>query len=52
MKVPFNSSRKRMSTIVDYHNSAHVFIKGASELVLASSHQWFNSHSGEIEELT
>jgi Ca2+ transporting ATPase len=52
MKVPFNSSRKRMSTIVDYNDSAHVFIKGASELVLASSHQWFNSESGEVEELT
>jgi len=52
MKVPFNSSRKRMSTIIEYNKSLHVFTKGASELILASSNQWFNSDSGEVEELT
>lgn len=29
-KFPFSSARKRMSVIVEYDNSAHLFIKGAS----------------------
>lgn len=49
IKFPFSSSRKRMSTIIDYQNSLHLFIKGASELVLASCSQWFNNLTGEIE---
>jgi len=30
LKIPFNSSRKRMSVVVDYKGTAHMFIKGAS----------------------
>lgn len=41
-----------MSVVVSYKNSAHLFIKGASEIVLASSNQWFNSSTGEIEAIT
>jgi P-type Ca2+ transporter type 2B len=29
-KMPFSSSRKRMSIVVNYKENAHLFIKGAS----------------------
>ena len=45
-KFPFSSSRKRMSIVVNLNDSAHLFIKGASELVLASCSQWYNSQTG------
>lgn len=33
-KFPFSSKRKRMSIVVEYKDNVHLFIKGASELVL------------------
>jgi magnesium-transporting ATPase (P-type) len=30
MKIPFSSSRKRMSIIAQYKGSAYIFTKGAS----------------------
>ena len=41
-----------MSIVVEYNDAAHLFIKGASEIVLASCNQWYNNQSGEIEPLT
>ncbi len=43
VKFPFSSKRKRMSIIVNYEDNAHLFIKGASELVLSSCNQWYNN---------
>jgi len=51
-KLPFSSSRKRMSIVVNYRNDATLFIKGASELVLTSCNQWYNSETGEVEPIT
>ena len=51
-KLPFSSSRKRMSVVINYNESAHLFIKGASEMVLSSCTQWFNSQNGEIEPIS
>jgi P-type Ca2+ transporter type 2B len=52
IKFPFSSSRKRMSIVVDYQDGMHLFIKGASEIVLASCNQWVNNRTGEIEPIT
>ena len=52
VKFPFSSKRKRMSIIVNYEDNAHLFIKGASELVLSSCNQWYNSRTEEIEPIT
>jgi magnesium-transporting ATPase (P-type) len=41
-----------MSTIIDYNGSLHLFIKGASELVLASCSQWLNNLTGQVESIT
>jgi Ca2+ transporting ATPase len=30
LRIPFSSSRKRMSVIIDYKDDKHLFIKGAS----------------------
>jgi magnesium-transporting ATPase (P-type) len=46
VKFPFSSSRKRMSVVVNYKDGAHLFVKGASEIVLACSNQWFNNVTG------
>lgn len=35
-KFPFSSSRKRMSVVVNHKDDAHLFTKGASELVLSN----------------
>jgi magnesium-transporting ATPase (P-type) len=42
LKYPFSSSRKRMSVILDYKGESHIFIKGASEMVLQTCDQWYN----------
>jgi magnesium-transporting ATPase (P-type) len=52
LKMPFSSARKRMSIVVNYKDNATVFIKGASEIVLGSCTQWFNSATGEVEPIT
>lgn len=52
VKFPFSSSRKRMSIVINYQDNAHLFMKGASELILGSCQQWFNSLSGDIEPIT
>lgn len=44
--MPFSSARKRMSVVIDYNGSATLFIKGASEIVLGCSKQWYNSTTG------
>lgn len=35
-RFPFTSSRKRMSTVIEYNGRKLLIIKGASELVLKS----------------
>ena len=52
LKFPFSSSRKRMSVVIDYKGEAHLFIKGASEIVLKSSSSWFNHATGEVEPIS
>lgn len=52
MKMPFSSARKRMSIVIQYQDRATLFIKGASELVLDSCNQWFNSATGEVEPIS
>jgi P-type Ca2+ transporter type 2B len=52
LKMPFSSSRKRMSIVIEYKDSACLFIKGASEIILKSSQYWFNSGSGEVEPIS
>lgn len=42
LKYPFSSSRKRMSVIVDLKGDAHIFVKGASEMVLSTCTSWYN----------
>lgn len=51
-KMPFSSTRKRMSIVFEHKGKASLFIKGASEIVLESCRQWHNSSTGEIEEIT
>ena len=51
-KFPFSSTRKRMSVVVNYKEDATLFIKGASEIVLGSCTQWFNSQNGQIEPIS
>ena len=41
-----------MSIVTTYKENAHLFTKGASELVLGSCHEWYNCLSGEIEPIT
>jgi Ca2+ transporting ATPase len=41
-----------MSVVIDYDGYAHLFTKGASEIILEGCHEWFNSDSGEIESIT
>lgn len=52
LKMPFSSSRKRMSIVVQYKDNATLFMKGASEIVLGSCNQWFNSATGEVEPIS
>lgn len=47
-KFPFSSARKRMSVIADFKNESHIFVKGASEMVLATCSQWYNMETNEI----
>lgn len=51
-KFPFSSSRKRMSVVVNYKDNASLFTKGASEIVLSTCTQWYNSQNGEIEPIS
>jgi len=41
-----------MSVVVNYKDNAFLFIKGASEMVLASCNSWFNNQSGEVEPIS
>lgn len=51
-KFPFNSERKRMSTIIHLNGKKVVLLKGASEIVLESCNKWILSSSGEVKMLT
>jgi len=48
---PFSSAKKRSSTILKTDNSCFVFVKGASEMVLALCTQMIDSY-GEVRALT
>lgn len=41
-----------MSIVVNYQDNAHLFIKGASEMILSCCTQWYNNQSGEVEPIT
>lgn len=45
-KFPFNSEKKRMSTIIEHRGKRLALLKGASEIVLASCSNWINSSTG------
>jgi len=52
-RFPFSSSRKKMSTIVDSHkHGSRMYLKGASEIVLASCSQYLNPKTGEKTVIT
>ena len=38
-----------MSVVIDYKGEAHLFIKGASEIVLAACDKWMNAQTGEVQ---
>jgi magnesium-transporting ATPase (P-type) len=42
LKYPFSSARKRMSVISEFKGESHIFVKGASEMVLATCDFWYN----------
>ena len=42
-KFPFNSEKKRMSTIIEHNGKRTALLKGASEIVLDSCDKWMNS---------
>ena len=48
MKFPFSSARKRMSVIVNYQGENMIFVKGASEMVLATCSRWYNMEENKI----
>lgn len=50
--IPFNSERKRMSTIINFEGKKIVLLKGASEIVLASCNQWMTSSNGEVSAIS
>lgn len=52
IKYPFSSSRKRMSVVLNYKENAHIFVKGASEMVLSSAVSWHNAMTNEVEPIT
>lgn len=41
-----------MSVVISYKDEAHLFIKGASEIILESCNEWYNSHSRENEPIS
>ena len=48
-QAPFDSDRKRMSTIVRLHNGKEfVFMKGASEYMIKVSSQFHDLQSNEV----
>ena len=51
MKFPFSSARKRMSVIVKYKDDNMIFVKGASEMVLATCNKWYNMEENKIEDI-
>ena len=42
-KFPFNSEKKRMSTIIEHNSKRTALLKGASEIVLESCDKWLNA---------
>ncbi len=52
LKYPFSSARKRMSVICEHDGNNTLFVKGASEMVLACCTDWYNQKTGEIEPIT
>lgn len=40
-----------MSVILEYEDSNVLFVKGASEMVLAACNKWYNMESGKIEDI-
>ena len=52
LKYPFSSARKRMSVVIDYKGENTLFVKGASEMILACCSKWFNIATGKVEDIT
>lgn len=48
MKFPFNSKRKRMSSIVDYKGTKILLVKGASEMILECCDTWYNQETNQF----
>jgi Ca2+-transporting ATPase len=45
-RFPFNSERKRMSTLVSFEERQILLLKGASEIVMESCSKWMNPATG------
>ena len=41
-----------MSVMVDFKKEAHIFVKGASEMVLSTCDSWFNMEKNEIQPIS
>jgi len=52
LKFPFNSKRKRMSSLIDYKGQKTLLVKGASEIVLESCEFWYNQETNQTELIT
>lgn len=52
MKFPFNSKRKRMSTVLNWKGNNVILVKGASEMILSCCDTWFNQKTGGFEQIT
>ncbi len=51
-KIPFSSARKRMSVVLQHKEQTCLFIKGASEIILDTCNEWFNSTNGQLETIS
>ena len=47
-RYPFNSERKRMSTIIEHEGKKIILLKGASEIVLSCCDKWMECSNGAI----
>lgn len=49
VRIPFSSTRKRMSVVVRLQGKNTLLCKGASEMVLKECRYWHNSHTGSVQ---
>lgn len=52
IKFPFNSKRKRMSTVLNWKGNNVLLVKGASEMILSCCELWFNQKTNSFETIS